>query len=214
MRSVLNNNALNSCTFDNLKSRYRIFFNPLVMRCLVPTDRFYTFGSRQSRGAKRRGDVFAKRTQFLCSTKPMVESKLESLGIRFSEKMGAAGLRGVSVEHSPGTSAPCGSCNMLTPDAETAVTASRSAAAELDPIGAQPALVVIDGVAAIKCGPEPLESAASSDQSGIVTAPPISQPVLDAILNRTLTRLYPGLRVGQATNEIEMSLCDYRAHEA
>ena len=153
MRSVLNNNALNSCTFDNLKSRYRIFFNPLVMRCLVPTDRFYIFGSRQGRGAKRRGDVFAKRTQFLCSTKPMVESKWESLGIMFSEKMGAPGLRGMSVEHSPGTSAPCGSCNMLTPDAETAVTASQSAAAELDPIGAQPALVVIDKVAAIECGP-------------------------------------------------------------
>ena len=132
------------------------------------------FGSRQSRSAESRLATFLRNEASFSVRPSTVESKPESLGIRFSEKMGAPGLRGVSVEHSPGTSAPCGSCNMLTPDAETAVAASRSAAAELDPIGAQPTLVVIDGVAAIKCGPEPLESAASSDQSGIVTAPPVS----------------------------------------
>ena len=131
------------------------------------------FGSRQSRSAES-PLATALRNEASLFDQVTVESKLESLGIRFSEKMGAAGLRGVSVEHSPGTSAPCGSCNILTPDAETAVAASRSAAAELDPIGAQPALVVIDGVAAIKCGPEPLGSVASSDQSGIVTVPPVS----------------------------------------
>ena len=60
-------------------------------------------------------------------------------------------------------------------DAEAAVTASRSAAKGHDRIGALTALVVIGTVAAIRCGPEPLEFQAPDRRAPSLEDVPIGE---------------------------------------